>query len=93
MERAVLLCRDGRVRPEDMPPALLSHRDRVAAGEAFAPPTAAMGLDDALAGPEKMIIQAALSRNEGSRQATAAELQINRTTLYKKMKKYGLLGA
>ena len=29
--------------------------------------------------------------NGGNRQRTAAELRINRTTLYKKMRKYGLL--
>jgi two-component system, NtrC family, response regulator AtoC len=92
MERAVLLCRNGRILPEDLPPPLLAHRDRVAAGDAFVPPSEAMSLDDALSRPEKMIIQSALSRHDGNRQATAAELQINRTTLYKKMKKYDLLG-
>ena len=41
--------------------------------------------------PERRIIELALHRNNWNRQATAAELDINRTTLYKKMKKYGLL--
>jgi transcriptional regulator of acetoin/glycerol metabolism len=31
-----------------------------------------------------------LKRNAWNRQATAAELDINRTTLYKKMRKYRL---
>ena len=35
-------------------------------------------------------IEAALKRNNWNRQATAAELNINRTTLYKKMRKYRL---
>jgi len=49
-----------------------------------------MPLTMALEGPEKKIIEAALKRNAWNRQATAAELDINRTTLYKKMRKYRL---
>jgi len=37
------------------------------------------------------IIQAALAAHGGRRQATARALGINRTTLYKKMRKHGLL--
>jgi two-component system response regulator HydG len=40
--------------------------------------------------PERRIIEAALKRNSWNRQSTAAELDINRTTLYKKMRKYQL---
>ena len=53
-------------------------------------PQAAMPLEMALQGPERSIIEAALKRNAWNRQATAAELDINRTTLYKKMRKYEL---
>ena len=47
-----------------------------------------MTLQEALAGPEKQIILSALRANNWSRQATARQLGINRTTLYKKMRKY-----
>jgi DNA-binding NtrC family response regulator len=53
-------------------------------------PEMPMPLDAALQGPEKRIIEAALKRNAWNRQATADELNINRTTLYKKMRKYQL---
>ena len=90
MERAVLLCRNGEIHPDDLPPALLA-----ATGDASGAATAAfdgpMSLAEALARPEKEILRAALQRHGGNRQRAAAELQINRTTLYKKMKKYGLL--
>ena len=43
-----------------------------------------------LRGWERDRIHAALKRNNWNRQATAAELNINRTTLYKKMRKYRL---
>lgn len=49
-----------------------------------------MPLSAALEEPERRIIESALKRNGWNRQATARELDIDRTTLYKKMKKYRL---
>lgn len=49
-----------------------------------------ISLKEALAEPEKNIIRRALEANHWNRQATAKTLQINRTTLFKKMKHYGL---
>jgi len=51
---------------------------------------AAVSPTSALEVPERRIIEAALKRNNWNRQSTAAELDINRTTLYKKMRKYAL---
>jgi two-component system, NtrC family, response regulator HydG len=48
-------------------------------------------LKEALEEPEKRIIIQALQALNWNRQETARVLDINRTTLYKKMKKYGLL--
>jgi two-component system response regulator HydG len=48
-------------------------------------------LKEALEEPEKQIILQALEALNWNRQETARLLDINRTTLYKKMKKYGLL--
>lgn len=48
-------------------------------------------LKEALEEPEKRIILQALEALNWNRQETARMLDINRTTLYKKMKKYGLL--
>jgi two-component system response regulator HydG len=48
-------------------------------------------LKEALAEPEKRIIIQALQAFHWNRQETARVLDINRTTLYKKMKSYGLL--
>ncbi len=47
-------------------------------------------LREALSDPERQIIEQALRANSWNRQATADVLEINRTTLYKKMKRYGL---
>jgi len=48
-------------------------------------------LKDLLEEPEKQIIMRALKANGWNRQITAQQLDINRTTLYKKMKRYGLI--
>jgi len=48
-------------------------------------------LKEALEEPERQIIIQALRALNWNRQETARVLDINRTTLYKKMKKYGLL--
>jgi DNA-binding NtrC family response regulator len=44
----------------------------------------------ALLEPEKQIILAALEANNWNRQETAKQLEINRTTLYKKIKHFNL---
>lgn len=56
-----------------------------------ATPWVPMKLEDALREPEKRIILKALEANHWNRQKTSDQLGINRTTLYKKMKAYGLL--
>lgn len=47
-------------------------------------------LREALEGPEREIILQALRQHQWNRAATADSLEINRTTLYKKMKRLGL---
>jgi two-component system response regulator HydG len=49
-----------------------------------------MALQEALEEPERRILEAALRAKGWNRQLTAEQLNINRTTLYKKMKRYGL---
>jgi two-component system response regulator HydG len=48
-------------------------------------------LKQALEEPERRLIEHALRANEGNRQETAKALDINRTTLFNKMRKYDLL--
>ncbi len=47
-------------------------------------------LREALLEPEKRILLEALQANDWNRQQTAEQLEINRTTLYKKIKQFGL---
>jgi DNA-binding NtrC family response regulator len=88
IERATVLARGPRVELDDLPPALLSHAAHQASGAAD--DGRILPLKAALDKPEKDILERALKANGWNRQLTAEMLQINRTTLYKKMKKYGL---
>jgi two-component system, NtrC family, response regulator AtoC len=90
VERAVVLCRRPQIDVEDLPEVIQYFVAKPAApanGRAYDRP---MPLELALEVPERQIIEAALKRNNWNRQSTAAELDINRTTLYKKMRKYRL---
>ena len=102
IERAVVVCRRPQIDVEDLPEGLASGMG-IAAAVSPIPRTSGsatlveLGLPDqpmtliqALELPERKIIELALKRNNYNRQATASELDINRTTLYKKMKKYRL---
>jgi DNA-binding NtrC family response regulator len=92
VERAVVLCRRPRIDLEDLPESLHQQNPglRFQVLDPEEPGAGAMPLELALEGPERRIIEQALKRNAWNRQATAAELDINRTTLYKKMKRYRL---
>jgi len=84
IERAVLLSKNKYILPEDLPLSIRQPQDPSKQDYSQ------MSLKEALAEPEKNIIRNALESNHWNRQATATSLQINRTTLFKKMKRYGL---
>ena len=85
MERAVLLSKTDYITIEDLPANIISHTV-----EHRPEDYKNVSLKNAIIEPERRIIRAALEANNWNRQLTAKALNINRTTLYKKMKKYGL---
>jgi DNA-binding NtrC family response regulator len=84
IERAVLLGKGDIIRPEDFPPHLAG------ASPVHVEPIGTRTLKQALEGPERQIILEVLESNQWNRHLTAEVLGINRTTLYKKMKRLGL---
>jgi two-component system response regulator HydG len=91
VERAVLYARDGVIGPDGLDLALREPAaPRVPAPRRLRPRDL-VPLKEALEEPERQIILEALQALNWNRQETARVLDINRTTLYKKMKKYGLL--
>ena len=84
IERAVLLGKGDQVRLEDLPNNL------IAAGPVRVEPVGNRSLKQAMEAPERQIILEVLDSTNWNRHATAELLGINRTTLYKKMKRLGL---
>ena len=79
MHRAVLLGRGAVIDVGDLPPAI-----------APAGATPAGALKQALARPARRLILEALERHGWRRDAAARHLGINRTALYKKLKRLGM---
>ena len=84
IERAVLLGKSDVIGVEDLPSTM------TAAGPVSVEPLGTQTLKQALKGPERQIIREVLDQNNWNRHATAESLAINRTTLYKKMRRLGL---
>jgi DNA-binding NtrC family response regulator len=84
VERAVLLGKGDVLRLEDLPASLATSRGL------SVEPVGGRTLKEALEGPERQIILEVLESHNWNRHATADALGINRTTLYKKMKRLGL---
>ncbi len=87
VERAVVLAKHDLITAGELPEKV-RQTDQNAAR--FVLPTAGNNLKSAMATPERQIIVDALEANGWNRQDTAKMLGINRTTLYKKMKKYDI---
>jgi DNA-binding NtrC family response regulator len=83
VERGVFLGRGPLVEVADLPPSVAAARGRVVAGDAAT-------LKRALAVPERQLIIDALEKSGWRRDAAAKALGINRTTLYKKLKRLGM---
>jgi two-component system response regulator HydG len=94
IQRAVALCNGPRITSNHLAPILNHGRQNRSGGGTTPRPHLKMGvrpLKEALEEPEKRIIIQALQAFNWNRQETARVLDINRTTLYKKMKKYNLI--
>jgi len=83
IERAVILSKGTKIEPSDLPQRMLSKPAKADAGKV-------LPLRKALEGPEREIIERALQFTNWNRNKAADYLQINRSTLFKKMRKLGL---
>ena len=106
MERAVVLSRRPVIDIDDLPQTIAELADEAAAAtrrhtaasdssatcciRALENGWTPMPLQQALEDPERQIIEAALKANDWNRQETSKQLNINRTTLYKKIKHFHL---
>ncbi len=87
VERTFVLCKHDVISVSDLPECVRSLDQGTLVQDGNFDPGS---LKTALASPERQIIIEALEANGWNRQKTSAMLGINRTTLYKKMKKYDI---
>ncbi len=90
VQRAVLLSKKPILEMSLLPPAILGATATSSSAVSSFSIMRGQTLRDALEGPERQIILEVLKLNNFSRNLTAEQLGINRTTLYKKMKRLGL---
>ena len=95
IERAYVLCRGDEIQEQCLPPSLLApcRTDAPPASvpaPASSPPASGHSLRRLPPGEEREVIRAALDACGGRRHETAARLGIHPTTLWRKMKRYGL---
>jgi DNA-binding NtrC family response regulator len=84
IERAVLLGKESVIGVADLPSTIAS------VGSVSLDASAGLTLKQSMESPERQIIREVLEANHWNRNVTAQILGINRTTLYKKMKRLGL---
>lgn len=92
IQHAAVVCADNAIRTEDLPPRV---RQRSAQPEVVMPgaaaPDAPTGLPAVdLETLERMAIEQSISRNRGNVSAAIRELGIGRTTIYRKLRQYGM---
>jgi DNA-binding NtrC family response regulator len=93
IERAVVLCAGHTIDTPDLPASLQPSRLVVAAASVGLPTPQhgpPLPLKAALAGPEKQLIEQALAYCGGNREQAAKVLGINRSTLFHKLRKFGI---
>ncbi len=90
IERAVVLGRSSHILASDLPDHITNTTPKTANESLY---KNSVSLKKALEKPERDIIMTALKKYNWNRNKTAEVLEINRTTLYKKMKYYNLTGS
>ena len=83
IERATILCESDVLQPSDFPVAILNSGSR----ETLSPLDTHQAPDD----PHKVKIIASLEKNQWNKTLAAKDLNMSRTTLWRKMKAYSLL--
>ncbi len=91
VERAVVLSEGEAIEARDLPPGLAAAALDPGSVDDLVPAQAhLLPLRQALELPEKCIIARALAAHAGNRQETAKSLGINRSTLFYKMRRFGI---
>jgi DNA-binding NtrC family response regulator len=90
VERAVVLTTGSRIERNDLPPMLPVRPDPAPESTQPDPSGEVRPLREAMQAPEKRLIEQALEHCSGNREKAARVLGINRSTLFHKLRKYGI---
>ncbi|WDP89898.1 MAG: sigma 54-interacting transcriptional regulator [Desulfobacter sp.] len=82
IEHAFVLCGDGEILPDHLPPHLVRHSPKALDH---------LAAKDPLKAAEMEVILAVLQKNHYDRQAAAKDLGIHKTTLFRKIEKLGII--
>jgi PAS domain S-box-containing protein len=82
IEHAFVVCAGDTIQTEDLPPQIVS--------EAMEPTRIGSSILKPLEQAEAEVIRSLLTRHQNNRQRTAAEMGISRSTLWRKMTRYGI---
>lgn len=89
VERMVILCQDREIGCDDLPERVMTPKGRDGAVETI--PDAGFTLSAEVATFEKRLIVQALNQTDWVKNRAAKLLNVNRTTLLEKMKRYGIV--
>ena len=84
IEHAFVLCHGSRIKLEHLPREFVAHFSKETTGEAKQP--------DRLKAAEATVILDVLKKHAGNRKKAAEELGIDKSTLWRKLKKYKIEG-
>jgi DNA-binding NtrC family response regulator len=90
VERDVVLTTGSRIERNDLPPMLPVRPDPAPESTQPDPSGEVRPLREAMQAPEKRLIEQALEHCSGNREKAARVLGINRSTLFHKLRKYGI---
>ena len=90
VEHAVVLSEGAEIDVGDLPSSLPPPASGSAGGDLVPAAVHLLPLREALEVPEKLILERALAAHGGNRQKTADSLGINRSTLFNKLRRFGL---
>jgi len=85
-EYAFVTCRQGWIRPEDFPPALLGHAGR----RGGTPPPPALPTAEDRRQRQRRELVAALEQTRGNQTKAAAILGVSRATVWNRLKRFGI---
>ncbi len=90
LEYAVAVCRGQTIHPVDLPAEVREHATSMASTTDADNPAARHAAESGADPGERQLVEQALTRHHWNREKAAAELRMSRTTLWRKMREYGL---